>query len=195
DREQGSLGLDVVHVLRIVDAGILHRRFHTLGDDLDHARAADVFGLKLGAHGGAGYQTWLAPGPPPVVLREHGRVRRDDAIAASGPHHRDRGDQGLAARAVLAQHVPEGVIGKEAREVVDPTVAFRLSHDRDDLVGGELPREDALLEAGRVLDALELNLCYLDGHRVRLLCQASGRGSTWIFPSSEKSARRTVPTG
>src|SRR5262249_8166542 len=129
------------------------------------------------------------------VSREHGRVRRDDAIAASGPHHRDRGHQGLAARAVLGQHAPEGVIGKEASEVVDSTVALGLSHDRNDLVGAELPRADAVLEAGRILDALELALCLLDGHRVRLLSQASGRGSTWISPSSEKSARRTVPTG
>ncbi len=193
DGEERRLGLDVVHVLRVLDAGVLHRRLHALGDDLDHARAADVLGLKLRAHGRADHQARLVRRSFPVIPREHGRVGRDDAVAAPGPHHRDRRDLGFAALAVLHQHAPESVIGQQAGEVVDPAVALGLSDDRHDLIGGELSRQDALLEARAILDALELDLRDFDGHRLRLLFQSSGRGSTLIPPSTEKSMRRTVP--
>ena len=44
DGEQRRLGLDVMHVLRIVDAGVAHRGFHRIRDLLDHRRPADVLG-------------------------------------------------------------------------------------------------------------------------------------------------------
>src|SRR4029077_10505505 len=71
----------------------------------------------------------------------------------------------LAALAVLHQHAPEREVGEETGEVVDPAVALGLADDRDDLVSGELAREDALLETRRILNALELDLRDFDGHR------------------------------
>src|SRR5207249_11483126 len=115
------------------------------------------------------------------------------ADAATGHDDRDGLDLGFAALAELGEHAPKGVIGEQASEVVDAAVALGLSHHRHDLIGGELPRQDALLEPRAILDALELDLRDFDGHRVRLLFQSSGRGSTRIPPSREKSIRSTVP--
>jgi hypothetical protein len=95
-------------------------------------------------------------------------VRRDDAVAAPGPHHGDCRDLCLAALAVLEQHPPEGLVGEKAGEVVDASVPFGLPDHRHHLVGSDLARAKALLEPGGVLDALQLDLCHFDSHR-RLL--------------------------
>ena len=50
DGEQRRLGLHVMHVGRVVDAGVAHGRAHAVGDLLDHRRPADVLRQKLGAH-------------------------------------------------------------------------------------------------------------------------------------------------
>src|SRR5262249_24890625 len=67
--------------------------------------------------------------------------------------------------AVLQEHAAEGVIGEQPGEVVDAAVALGLAHNRDDLIGGELPGPDALLQARGVLHALELDLRDFDSHR------------------------------
>ena len=50
DRQQRRLGLDVVHVGRVGDAGALHRLLHGRGDLGDHRGAADVLGQQHLAH-------------------------------------------------------------------------------------------------------------------------------------------------
>ena len=61
--QQRRLGLHVMHVGRIVDAGVAHRRAHASGDLLDHRRPADIFGQHLGAHRSADHQPRLTAGP------------------------------------------------------------------------------------------------------------------------------------
>jgi hypothetical protein len=53
DRQERRLGLHVMHVLGIADAGIAHRGLHALRHLFDHGRPADVFRHELGAHRGA----------------------------------------------------------------------------------------------------------------------------------------------
>src|SRR5262249_62264568 len=119
----------------------------------------------------------------------------------AAPHAGCGGARGAWARAVLERRARDGVGGEQASEVVAPAVALGLADDRDDLVGGELAGEDALLEAGRVLNALELDLRHFDGHGACLLSRCgngrdqSGRGSTRIPSSGERSMRKTVPAG
>ena len=165
DREERCLRLDVVHVGRVLEPGGAHRGPHPLGDLLDHGRPADVLGQELGAHGRADDQAGLAGGPPRAVLREHRGVGGDHPVTPSRPHHGDATDLLRRPLPVLLQHAPEGLVGENAREVVDAPVALGLADDGDHLVGCEPAGEDALLETGGVLDAPELDLGDLDGHR------------------------------
>src|SRR5262245_41372614 len=165
DGEQRRLGLHVVHVLRVLDARVLHRGPHALRDDLHHARSADVLGLQLCAHGGSYHQACLGRRARAAVPSEHGGVRGDDAVTTSRPHHGNRGDFRLAARAVLRQHPTESLVGEESREVVDASVSFGFPYHGDHLFGGELAGAQALLQAGGILHALQLDLCHFDGHR------------------------------
>ena len=164
DGQKRRLGLHVVDVLRIVDAGVLHRRLHRRRHLLDHGRAADVFRQQLDAHGGADGKPRLRGRTGLAVAREHGGVRRDHAVAAAGPDHRNLADLVLAALAVLEQHLAESLIGEDAGEVVDAAVAFGLADDGDDLIGGELAGLDAVLDAAGVLHRLQLNFRDFDRH-------------------------------
>ena len=69
------------------------------------------------------------------VAREHRRVRRDDAVAAARPDHRDLRDLRFGAAAVLVQHRAKRLVGEDAGEIVDAAIAFGLADHRDDLVG------------------------------------------------------------
>ena len=69
---------------------------------------------------------------------------------------------------MLLQHAPERLVGEDAREVVHASVALGLADDGDHLVGREPAGEDPLLQAGGVLDAPQLDLGDLDGHRPAL---------------------------
>src|SRR5262249_59003541 len=70
----------------------------------------------------------------------------DDPVAAARPDHRDGGDLRFAALAVPLQRPAKGLVGQDAREVVDATIAFGLADDGDHLVRGELPAREAGLE-------------------------------------------------
>jgi hypothetical protein len=107
DGEQRRLGLDVMHVLRIIDGGIAHRGFDRLRDLLHHRRPADVLRQELGAHRGSDRQARLRCRAALAVLGEDGRVRGDDAVAAARPHHRDGGNLPFAALAVPLQRAAQ----------------------------------------------------------------------------------------
>ena len=164
DGQQRRLGLHVVHVLRIVDAGVAHRGFDGGRDLLDHGRPADILRQQLRAQRGADRQARFRRWAGLAVAREHRRMRRDDAVAAARPDHRDVRDLGLAALAELLQHAAKRLVGENAREIVDAAIAFGLADDRDHLVGAELALGDARLQAGGVLHGLELDLRDLDRH-------------------------------
>ena len=80
----------------------------------------------------------LSAGPVLSLRGEDGGVRRDHAVAAARPHHRDLRDVGLAAPAVLHQDAAERLVGENAGEIVDAAIAFGLADDGDDLIGREL---------------------------------------------------------
>src|SRR5262252_6032702 len=184
DSEQRRLGLDVMHVLRIIDGGIAHRGFDRLGDLLHHRQPADVLRQELGAHRGPDRQARLRCRAGLTVLGEDGRVWRDDAVAAARPHHRDGGDLRFAALAVPLQRAAKGLVGQDAREVVDAAIAFGLADDGNHFVRGELPAREASLEPGGVLNRLELHLCRFDRHgSIRYMVFIRGAHSPRIIGS------------
>src|SRR5215813_12155513 len=164
DGEQRGLGLNVMHVLRIIDGGIAHRGFDRLRDLLHHRRPTDVLRQEFGAHGGPDRQAGLRCRAGLAVLGEHGRVWRDDAVAAARPDHRDGGDLRFAALAVALQRAAKGLIGQDAREVVHAAIAFGFADDGDHFVRTELSADDAGIESGGVLHRFEFDLCNLDRH-------------------------------
>ena len=95
-------------------------------------------------------------------------MRRNDAVAAAGPHHRNLLDVGLATLAVLHQHTAERLVGENAGEVVDAAIAFGLADHGDDFVGGELPLFDGVLHAGRVRYGLQFDFDDLNSHSMFL---------------------------
>ena len=127
DGEQRRLGLDVVDIRRIGDAGIGHRRTHPVGDRRNHRRTADVLGKDRRAHRGPHGEPRRIRRPRPVVAGEDGGVRREHAVAPARPDHGDFGDLALAPRAVREQDAPEGGVREDAGEVVDPAVALGLA--------------------------------------------------------------------
>src|SRR5262249_61923550 len=91
-RKQRGLGLNLMHVLRIIDGGIAHRGFDRLRDLLHHRRPTDVLRQEFGAHGGPDRQAGLRCRAGLAVLCGHGRVWRDDALAAAPPDPTDGGE-------------------------------------------------------------------------------------------------------
>ncbi len=165
DGEERRLGLHVVHVGRVVDAGVAHGGAHAIGDLLDHGRPADVFGQKLGAQRRADGQAGFVGRPGLGVAGKDRRMRRDHAVAAAGPDHRNLLHRLLRA-AVLAQHRAKRLIGEDAGEVVDAAIALGLADDRNDLVGAELTLLDQGLHAGSILHALQFDLGDFNGHQL-----------------------------
>ena len=166
--EQRRLRLHVVHVSHVGDAGRGHRPAHSLRDLLDHRWAADVLRQQHVGHRDADGEA-LVPrrrGAAPLVRHtgEHGRVRRDDPVAATGPRHRDLLDLLAAACAAVGEDAPERLVGEDAGEVVDTAVAFGLPDDGDDLIGPEGAVLDESLEARGVRHAQDLDLADLDRH-------------------------------
>ena len=164
DGEQRRLGLHIMHVGRIGDAGVAHGGAHALGDFLHHRRPADILRENLGAHGGADDQPRFVRRAGLGVAREHGRVRRDHAVAAARPDHRDFCDLGFGAAAVLFQHRAKRLVGEDAGEIVDAAIAFGLADDGDHLVRLELSVADAGLHAGSVLHVLQFDLGDFNSH-------------------------------
>ena len=164
DREQRRLGLHVVHVLRIADAGIAHRVLHGRGDFLDHRRPADIFGKQHRAHRGAHHQPRFRGRAGLVVAREHRGVRGNDPVAAARPHHRDLVDGFFIALAVLEQHAAESLVGEDAGEVVDPAISLGFSNDSNDFVGLEQPAGDAFFQAGGVGHGLQFDFENFNRH-------------------------------
>ena len=164
DGEERRLGLDVVHVGRIVDAGVAHRGVHPLGDLLDHRRPADVFRQNLGAHRGADDETRFPRHSVFGVARENRRMRGYDAVAAARPDHRNLGDLLFRAAAEPSQHCAKRLIGENAGKIVDAAVAFGLADDGDDLIGVELSVADASLHARSILHVLQFDFGDLDSH-------------------------------
>ena len=153
-----------MHVRRIVDAGVAHRRAHARGDLLDHRRAADVLGKKLGAHRRADGEPRLRRRAGLAVAGKNRRVRRDHAVAAAGPHHRDLRHRLLGTAAELDERAAKRLVGEDPGKVVDAAIAFGLADDRDHLVGAELPLADRGLEAGGILHVLQFDLGNFNGH-------------------------------
>ena len=153
-----------MHVRRVLDAGVAHRGLHALRDLLHHGGAADIFGQQLGAHGGADGDAGLSGRPGLGVAGEYGRVRRNHAVAAAGPHHGNVRDVGFAAVAALLEHGAERLIGQNAGEIVDAAIAFGLADHRNHLVGAERAGLDACFHAGSVHHGLQLHLGNHNSH-------------------------------
>ena len=98
------------------------------------------------------------------VAGKNRRVRRDHAVAAARPDHRNFGDLLFGAAAVLAQHRAKRLIGEDAGKIVHAAVALGLADDGDDLVGLELAVADARLHARRILHVLQFDFGNLDSH-------------------------------
>ncbi len=163
--EQWRLGLYVVNVGRIVDPCCLHRTENALGDLCHHGGPADVLGEDDIAHRVADGETRLI-GDRTVVLDvgEDGGMGAQDAIGATGPHHRNLVDLFNGPRALLHQNLAEGLIGDDPGEVVDTTVSLGLADDGDDAIRGEDAFINKSCQTRCVPDALEHNLAYLNGH-------------------------------
>ena len=141
DGQQRRLGLHVVHVCRVGDAGALHRDLHRVSDLRDHRRPTDVLGKQRLAHREPDRQPRLV-GLHRLVRGNRGedrRVRADHAIGAAGPD--DRHLLGLlrGARAFVDQHLAERPVGDDPGVVVDSAVALGLADHRDHPVGVEHP--------------------------------------------------------
>ena len=116
-------------------------------------------------------------------------MRRDHAIAAARPHHRDLRDIGFAALALLQEHAAECLVGEDAGEVVDTAIAFRLADDGYDLIRPELAVGDAGLETGCVFDGLELDLRNFNPHSYT---PAFMRGLAWPLSITSYPGPRSI---
>ena len=121
-------------------------------------------GKDLGAHRGADDQPRFVRRAGLGVAREHRRMRRDDAVAAARPHHRDFRDLGFGAAAELLQHRAERLVGEDAGEIVDAAIAFGLADDGDHFIGLELSLLIAGLDAGGVLHVLQFDFGDFNSH-------------------------------
>ena len=176
--QQRRLGLDVVHVGRVGDAGPLHRDLHPGGDLLDHRQPADVLGQDLLAHRVADRQPRLVGGRRPCrrrVRREDGRVRRDDPVGAAGPDDRDLLDLVHRPGAACLEHLAERAVGDDPGVVVDAAVALGLADDGDHPVGLDQALVDQVGEAGGVGDALQSRPCGPRWARACWSCSAPPR--------------------
>ena len=153
-----------MHILRIGNPGILHRRLDGVGDLLNHRGTSDVLRQQFRAQRRADHQPRLVGGAGLAVAGEDRGVRRDDAITAARPNHRHVVDLGFGARAELEQHAPKRLVGQNAGEIVDPAIAFGLADHRDDLVGAELAGRDQSLKAARILNGFQFDLRNFNRH-------------------------------
>jgi hypothetical protein len=169
DRQQRGFGLDVMHVLGIGDAGVLHGKPDAFGDLLDHGGTTDVLRQDFRTERGAHDETGLAAGSLLAVAREYGCVRGNHAVAAAGPDHRDLLDRFGRSRAVLQQDGAECLIGQDAGEIIDAAIAFGLADNGDDFVGSEIAPAYMFGEARGVHHALDLDLGDFNGHERSIL--------------------------
>ena len=138
-----------MHILRIVDAGIRHRKADCVGRLLDLNAAAELFRHELAGLGDADTQPLAGDaagqsfGDRPT--REDREMRTEHAFGAA---RHDEGDFPL--HVVLG----EADIGRKrtaqrrngifAREIIDAAVALGLSQDRQDRSGLDFTRFDQL---------------------------------------------------
>ena len=167
EHEQRRLRLDVVDLGRVVDPGVAHRRLDARGHLLDHRRAPDVLGQQHVGHRDPHRQPRLAGVAAGLVghPREDRRMGADHPVAATRPRHRDPRHLLLGAATPIEQHAAEGLVGEDAREVVDAAVALGLADHRHHVVGSEHAPVDQLGQAGGVGHARDLDLADLEGHR------------------------------
>ena len=143
-----------------------HGGADAFGDFLHHRWPADIFRENLGAERRADDEPRFVGRPGLGVAGEHRRVRRDDAVAAARPHHRNLLDVRFGAAAELLQHRAERLVGENAGKIIDAAIAFGLADHGDDLVGTELALLDQRLHAGCVLNVLQFDFGDFDGHFV-----------------------------
>ena len=164
DRQQRRLGLHVVHVGRVGDAGALHGDLHGVGDLADHPGVADLLGQDRLAHREPDRQPRLV-GLLGLVGWHGGedrRVRADDPVGAAGPHDRHLLD--LVGRSPLGdQHLAEGAVGDDPGVVVDAAVALGLADDGDHAAGVHHAVVDELGQLAGVGHAVDRDLADLDG--------------------------------
>ena len=90
DRQQRGLGLDVVDILGVIDAGVRHRGAHGFGDLFDHGRTADVLGHQFCELMAVPMTSAVVAGGAGLVVARKGHgVGCDDAVATAGPDHRE----------------------------------------------------------------------------------------------------------
>src|SRR5699024_7970695 len=146
--QQRCLGLHIVHICRVTDAGLAHGVLDRGGHLFAHRRATDLFGLQLLAHGESHAQPRLI-GLGGLLFGqrgEHGGVRADDAVGAAGPHDGNLADLVHRAGALFFDDLTERAVGDNASVIVDTAVAFGLSDDGDDAVGLHDPVVDELCQ-------------------------------------------------
>ena len=99
-------------VARVRYSRLQHRDPDAGGDFLDHRGPADVFGQNFGADRGAYGEPRLVRIAGLGIAREHVDMRRDHAVAAARPHHRNSRDSFARARAAFAQGAAIGQVGE-----------------------------------------------------------------------------------
>src|SRR5262249_28972600 len=73
-------------------------------------------------------------------------------------------DLGFGAAAVLLQYRAKRLVGQNAGEIVDATIALGLADDGDQLVRLELPVADASFDARGVLHVFQFHFSDFDSH-------------------------------
>ncbi len=163
--QERGLGLHVVDVARVVDAGDLHGLADARRDLLHHGGAADVLGEDDLAHRDADAQ------PGFVGLHRRGGVDggEDRSRAATGRRRcrptRPAGTDSGRRVALGRQDLAERAVGEDAGVVVDAAVALGLADDGEHAGRLDHAVVDQLREPGRVGHALDGDLAYLDGVR------------------------------
>ena len=74
-------------------------------------------------------------------------MRGNDPVTPAGPHKWNLTDLLAGTRTVGRERVTQHAISEDAREVVDPTVAFGLPDDGDNLISLKCSVLEALHEA------------------------------------------------
>ena len=131
-RQQRAFDLHEMHVGRIADPRIAHRRTDAVRDQRDLADPPEVLVRQCRRVRAADGERGRARVAVRLVAAEHEEMRCKRAFRAA------RHDVGDAIRRRLAdrprQHVAQRADGEGAREIVDVAVALRLAEDGDDAV-------------------------------------------------------------
>ena len=128
--------MDVVNVGGILDTCLGHRPADTFRHLLHHCHPPDVLRQNRIAHRDTDGEAKLVRRLC-VDFGKHRCVWTQNAVDAARPHHRNLLHFVSGTGALVHEHLAESLVGQDAREVVDATVAFRLADDTDDFVSCE----------------------------------------------------------